>query len=512
MTFKLGKDNYNNFVKLDVTFIPKVVKYNNVKIIVKTSVGNFEYMITGTGTEKETDIPPGTGTSTTTGSKIPAATTLTSEFYNNQDLDGNGKIYGYDFKITDDNSKPSKKPIILCIVEKSPYWTNPTTEITWSAFVASLPIPPDTGGDGGDTGVDTGGYYTHDMFETMYDHTSTGLLTKDGYKFLRSPYTSTFKDGDGTEFYQNRVGYRYIFDPNDPIITNQSLKSQTTNTKFREMIYFTPQPEQIFKFFIPPGIIDITYLVTFTCTGNINGVSSTNGKILSIMRYQKPPNKINYRYYEKDMPYINSLTEAQYLNIYPSPKKLSELKNDCIFSYARTAVTVSPILDNNASVDGGGWMYVITQEIDSSVLKSHIYLIVDTKKYLDWYNNVDWNKWAIDNQDPIQTQSKCYPVNITGVPLIGPTANNAMFYTPDIKGKAPHTVQFHDLSSGGEAPDYIGGVTSWKWDFGDGSTSTEQNPIHVYTKTGTYDVILEVAGTGKSVSPIIIKENYIKVM
>ncbi len=48
-------------------------------------------------------------------------------------------------------------------------------------------------------------------------------------------------------------------------------------------------------------------------------------------------------------------------------------------------------------------------------------------------------------------------------------------------------VAFKDLS--------YGNITSWKWDFGDGTTSTEQNPIHRYEKPGTnYVVILEVEG------------------
>ncbi len=39
-----------------------------------------------------------------------------------------------------------------------------------------------------------------------------------------------------------------------------------------------------------------------------------------------------------------------------------------------------------------------------------------------------------------------------------------------------------------------GEVTSWEWDFGDGSTSTEQNPIHQYSRGADYDVVLEVQG------------------
>jgi uncharacterized membrane protein len=47
-------------------------------------------------------------------------------------------------------------------------------------------------------------------------------------------------------------------------------------------------------------------------------------------------------------------------------------------------------------------------------------------------------------------------------------------------------VAFKDLS--------VGQVTSWKWDFGDGTTSTEQNPIHQYKRPGNLVVVLEVDG------------------
>ena len=48
-------------------------------------------------------------------------------------------------------------------------------------------------------------------------------------------------------------------------------------------------------------------------------------------------------------------------------------------------------------------------------------------------------------------------------------------------------VTFQDLSrvAGG-----LEGITDWLWEFGDGSTSTEQNPSHVYAITGSYDVTL----------------------
>ena len=39
-----------------------------------------------------------------------------------------------------------------------------------------------------------------------------------------------------------------------------------------------------------------------------------------------------------------------------------------------------------------------------------------------------------------------------------------------------------------------GDITSWKWDFGDGQTSTERHPMHHYEKAGEYFVTLHVAG------------------
>jgi PKD repeat protein len=55
-------------------------------------------------------------------------------------------------------------------------------------------------------------------------------------------------------------------------------------------------------------------------------------------------------------------------------------------------------------------------------------------------------------------------------------------------GTAPLTVSFTDSSSGD--------VTSWSWDFGDGSYDSTQNPVHTYTASGLYNVTLSVSGPG----------------
>ena len=42
-------------------------------------------------------------------------------------------------------------------------------------------------------------------------------------------------------------------------------------------------------------------------------------------------------------------------------------------------------------------------------------------------------------------------------------------------------------------------ATSWHWDFGDGTSSEEQNPVHIYADGGYYDVVLVASdGSGNS--------------
>jgi PKD repeat protein len=82
-----------------------------------------------------------------------------------------------------------------------------------------------------------------------------------------------------------------------------------------------------------------------------------------------------------------------------------------------------------------------------------------------------------------------------------PTAD---FLASPTSSPAPLTTQFTDLSLPGEGP-----IGSWSWSFGDGGTSTEQNPSHVYTTPGVYDVSLTVANACGSDSET--KSGYITV-
>jgi PKD repeat protein len=43
-----------------------------------------------------------------------------------------------------------------------------------------------------------------------------------------------------------------------------------------------------------------------------------------------------------------------------------------------------------------------------------------------------------------------------------------------------------------KSKDDDGTIVAWQWSFGDGATSTERNPLHVYDEEGEYDVLVMV--------------------
>ncbi len=80
----------------------------------------------------------------------------------------------------------------------------------------------------------------------------------------------------------------------------------------------------------------------------------------------------------------------------------------------------------------------------------------------------------------IPVDSTCH----SSAPPVAPVASFGYAAT----GTTPHQIQFTDAS--------LNNPTQWSWDFGDGATSTAQNPLHTYAGSGSYTVTLTVANAG----------------
>ena len=93
---------------------------------------------------------------------------------------------------------------------------------------------------------------------------------------------------------------------------------------------------------------------------------------------------------------------------------------------------------------------------------------------------------TVDGPDGPDTNTKSAYITVNALP----SAPVADFSATPVSGDAPLLVSFADQSTGE--------ITSWVWDFGNGDTSSLQNPQYTYNTSGTFPVTLTVQGPGGS--------------
>ena len=105
---------------------------------------------------------------------------------------------------------------------------------------------------------------------------------------------------------------------------------------------------------------------------------------------------------------------------------------------------------------------------------------------------------VLTDVDPSQTTYAADFIICEGINPPPPPECEAFFYYEQIPSDEGFVVHFYDLSQAGGDE-----VISWSWDFGDGNTSTEQNPQHVYAAPGEYPVILTITGGEDCASTVV---------
>ena len=118
------------------------------------------------------------------------------------------------------------------------------------------------------------------------------------------------------------------------------------------------------------------------------------------------------------------------------------------------------------------------------------------------FNIYAWNWNTSQGQGMLWTNS-ILPGNTggpSGITVTGSSTPNAAFTANPTVGLAPLTVQFTDGSSGADP-------LSYSWNFGDNQTSNLQNPSHIYSVNGVYNVTLTVTnayGSSQTTSMITV--------
>ena len=131
-------------------------------------------------------------------------------------------------------------------------------------------------------------------------------------------------------------------------------------------------------------------------------------------------------------------------------------------------VSISP--DTGATICSGG-SFILTASGGSSYLWSTgdvaaSIMVFPTSTTTYSVTTTDFNN-CTSVSDSVQ-------ITVSGGVLAG-------FYTSPESGEIPLTVAFTDTSTG---------AYSWDWDFGDGDNATSQDPVHIYTDEGQYEIIL----------------------
>lgn len=121
-------------------------------------------------------------------------------------------------------------------------------------------------------------------------------------------------------------------------------------------------------------------------------------------------------------------------------------------------------------------------------------------------DSLAWEMWSDYTWHSIEhAWSYGYQIDLAIVPVLcNNTSSNpvvADFYATPTYICEGDAVNFYDLSSGSP--------TGWYWDFGDGNTSTSQDPSHTYNTAGTFTVSLTVTNATSSDTYTI--NNYITV-
>ncbi|GHB37301.1 hypothetical protein GCM10008106_18260 [Mongoliitalea lutea] len=122
--------------------------------------------------------------------------------------------------------------------------------------------------------------------------------------------------------------------------------------------------------------------------------------------------------------------------------------------------------------------YIITSPNGNILRIDDLYEVSSSGSYNVQSSFRGTNCWTAVNRisviitDELLTANFDYLVDINGTEI------------PNAEVQILEDIQFNDLSNGN--------AVIWNWDFGDGNTSSDQNPIHQFAETGTYTVRLLV--------------------
>jgi serine protease len=203
--------------------------------------------------------------------------------------------------------------------------------------------------------------------------------------------------------------------------------------------------------------------VAGTVAGTFNDTHASDNVYEAITERQsggKPSNRHSYLEHKWTINVTGGTSVTFYVEAHQSA---STDGDNFVFAYSTNDATYTDLVTVNSTSD---MVYSATMP---SSLSGTVYIRVTDTDQTSGHREL--NTVYVDEM---------YIKSLTGPPP-PPVAE---FAGDPTSGCTPLTVQFTDLSTGGP--------TTWDWDFGDGGTSTVQNPSYEYQNAGYYTVTLTV--------------------
>jgi PKD repeat protein len=343
------------------------------------------------------------------------------------------------------------------------------------------------------TTTNAGGSTSILKYITVYNTTTSGFNANvtTGIKPLTVQFTDTSSNattwywmfGDGNTSTDKSPAFIYNIIGTYPVnhsASNAYYTSWTNETGYINITELAPVTD--FNGTPTSGIVPLTIQFTDNSTGGIPASWNWSFGDGTISSQQNPKHTYNsVGIYSVNLTTNNtggssSLIKSNYITVNPMVAALSGTP---------TIGTAPLVVTFNGSSTGspntwywnfGDGNIGITQNL------SHTYNLVGTYTVSLQATNTSSGAYSWDNQTAyITVTSPVYP----------PVASFSYF---PISGVFPVTVAFTDTSTGDP--------TSWYWDFGDGSSSSAENPSYVYTTGGTFTVNLTVSNVGGSSSAL----------
>ncbi len=169
----------------------------------------------------------------------------------------------------------------------------------------------------------------------------------------------------------------------------------------------------------------------------------------------------------------DTLVRPEYVNLAgPNGRFVLDPPNACLGdTICITAYTTGAALATFDFRDGNAFTVVPATGLVDTTVQCHVYATPGI------FNPV------VVLQDPqgcVFTLTSPNPTRIYNIPV-------AAFLPIDSIGCLPFAVPFSDVSTLGDTA-----IANWKWLFGDGDSSSTQNPSHLYLGAGAYDVTMQV--------------------